>query len=68
MIIHYDLLKQSSLPLKVLRSKEEGKKAALSIGVAVAQYDIILTTDADCRLSSNWVKQMLAPLAMIVSI
>ena len=59
----YDLLKQSSLPLKVLRSEEEGKKAAISSGVAVAQYDIILTTDADCRLSSNWVKQMLAPFS-----
>ena len=59
----YALLKQSSLPLKVLRSKEEGKKAAISCGVAVAQYDIILTTDADCRLSSNWVRQMLAPFS-----
>tara|TARA_Y100000385_G_scaffold250923_1_gene273346 strand:- start:680 stop:1741 length:1062 start_codon:yes stop_codon:yes gene_type:complete len=59
----YALLNQSDLPLKVIRSDKEGKKAAISIGVSAAQYDFILTTDADCRLSSNWVRQMLSPFA-----
>ena len=29
----------------------------------MAQYDIILTTDADCRLSSNWVNKLMAPFS-----
>ena len=57
----FELIKQSDLTLKVIRSKHEGKKAAISCGVNLAQHDIILTTDADCRLSSNWVNQMLVP-------
>jgi cellulose synthase/poly-beta-1,6-N-acetylglucosamine synthase-like glycosyltransferase len=59
----YDLLQQSNFPIKVIRSSKEGKKAAISRGVSSAQYDFILTTDADCRLSSDWVKQMLSPFA-----
>jgi len=57
----FELLSQSDMPLKLLRSKHEGKKAAISCGINLAHNDIILTTDADCRLSSNWVNQMLAP-------
>ena len=59
----YDLLNNSDLPLKVIRSSDEGKKAAINSGVSSSNYDFILTTDADCRLSSNWVKQMLAPFS-----
>lgn len=59
----YDLLSNSDLPLKVMRSSDEGKKAAINSGLSSAKYDFILTTDADCRLSSNWVEQMLAPFS-----
>jgi poly-beta-1,6-N-acetyl-D-glucosamine synthase len=37
-----------------LLPNETGKKAALSKGVQAAAFDIILTTDADCRLSAHW--------------
>ena len=40
------------------------KKYALTLGIKVAKYDIILLTDADCTpASENWVKMMSAPLA-----
>ena len=34
------------------------KKAALSLGVRSARGEIILTTDADCRLPPTWVRSM----------
>ena len=32
----------------------EGKKEALRFGIAEARFEIIATTDADCRFSKNW--------------
>lgn len=34
----------------------QGKKAALSTGIAGASFPYILTTDADCTIGSNWLK------------
>lgn len=51
-----------SFPNVVLfRASQEGKKAAIAEVVEVAKYPIILTTDADCRLSAVWVEKMTAP-------
>ena len=41
---------------------ELGKKAALNKGISMANGEIIMTTDADCRVSANWVSQMVAAL------
>jgi len=43
-------------PLKLLRLPEgaNGKKAALQLGIENSRFGIIATTDADCRLSKNW--------------
>jgi len=38
----------------------EGKKAALSTGIAQARYDIILQTDADCTHDLHWIAAMAA--------
>lgn len=35
-----------------------GKKAALTSGIAAAQYDIILQTDADCIVGQGWLQAM----------
>jgi poly-beta-1,6-N-acetyl-D-glucosamine synthase len=35
-------------------SSEEGKKKAISLGVNHAKNDIIITTDADCTMTPNW--------------
>lgn len=55
------LLQASELDLKILQADIEGKKAAINLGVQSSIHDIILTTDADCRLSSKWVSQLMAP-------
>lgn len=36
-----------------------GKKAALARGIAEAKTELILCTDADCRVGSNWASQMI---------
>lgn len=41
-----------------IKSEGVGKKAALATGVHYSQADIILTTDADCLLPVNWVREM----------
>lgn len=45
----------------LLHASQKGKKAAIAEAVVAANYAIILTTDADCRLSTNWVEKMIAP-------
>jgi cellulose synthase/poly-beta-1,6-N-acetylglucosamine synthase-like glycosyltransferase len=40
---------------RLLANKGVGKKAALAQAIAEAQGEIILTTDADCRLPSTWI-------------
>ena len=45
------------------KRKFKGKKHALSKGVAAAQYEWLLLTDADCEVASDsWLQQMVAPL------
>lgn len=45
--------------VRVLESRAIGKKNAIFDGVINAKYPIILTTDADCYMSINWVKSMM---------
>ncbi len=33
-----------------------GKKSALDFGIRKSKHNLILTTDADCRLNNNWIK------------
>jgi cellulose synthase/poly-beta-1,6-N-acetylglucosamine synthase-like glycosyltransferase len=47
----------------LLKAEAEGKKAAVAQGVAHAKNDIVITTDADCRLPKEWLEKMLAPFA-----
>ena len=57
-------LESSGLEAQVLALKDiEGKKAALSYGISKAQNDIIITTDADCEMGSQWLTSMLQPFA-----
>lgn len=59
----FQIVKASSLNIDLLSSQGSGKKAAIECGVAKAKYDIILTTDADCRLSEDWISSMVSPFA-----
>lgn len=46
------------LPLRILKSEGEGKKAALETGIRHAKNDAILTLDADCTVHTNWLESM----------
>ena len=59
----FDLVKNkmsgSSFQLLSL-NQQKGKKAALKMGIESAKNELIITTDADCRMSRNWLKAMLS--------
>lgn len=57
----FEIIKTSSLKIDLISSEGNGKKAAIECGVAKAKYDIILTTDADCRLTEDWITSMVTP-------
>ncbi|GGE37618.1 glycosyl transferase [Psychroflexus planctonicus] len=40
--------------LLYLNQKQTGKKAALQVGIDAAQFNYIITTDADCFVPENW--------------
>jgi cellulose synthase/poly-beta-1,6-N-acetylglucosamine synthase-like glycosyltransferase len=42
------------------QGRSGSKKAALGLGIEAAEGEIILTTDADCRVPDTWVEQMSA--------
>jgi biofilm PGA synthesis N-glycosyltransferase PgaC len=48
--------RSSPVPGKLINNPGHGKKSALSEAIALAQGKIILTTDADCRVSPNWIR------------
>lgn len=45
-------------PFKLVKNSENGKKEAIKQGVNIANSDIILCVDADCRLGSEWIMSM----------
>ena len=50
--------------VRLLRTEGPGsKKAALSLGIAEAQGEVILTTDADCQVGPGWIRGMLSHFA-----
>jgi len=53
-----EFAKSSQLKINYLKNKERpGKKSIITQAVAVTQFDYIISTDADCRLSRNWIKE-----------
>lgn len=54
-IIQNFIAKHPHLQAKIIESPEaeNGKKSALTAGITAAQFEIIHTTDADCRLHPN---------------
>jgi Glycosyltransferases, probably involved in cell wall biogenesis len=43
-----------------LNNKGEGKKHALRTGIKSAKGNLIITTDADCRMGKNWIRTIAA--------
>lgn len=46
--------------IRLVASAGTGKKAALTRGVQLAQGEVIITTDADCRVPAEWVATLLS--------
>ena len=51
--------------VRLVRTEEKlgwsgSKKAALSLGIATATGEIILTTDADCRVGPGWIRALVS--------
>ncbi len=44
--------------IKILRSAGNGKKEAVALGLEHSQGKYIVTTDGDCRVSNNWLKDI----------
>ncbi|MDQ1332446.1 MAG: hypothetical protein QG576_480 [Bacteroidota bacterium] len=44
--------------LKVLKNDGSGKKKALRTGVLASSGNLILTTDADCRMGPGWIRKI----------
>lgn len=51
--------KRSSFSVRLIHSEEEGKKAAITLGVNQAKGDIIICTDADCTVQPAWISEMI---------
>jgi cellulose synthase/poly-beta-1,6-N-acetylglucosamine synthase-like glycosyltransferase len=49
-----------NIPIKLLTAKGCGKKEAIKQAVYNSIGDVIITTDADCRIKSNWIASILA--------
>jgi glycosyltransferase involved in cell wall biosynthesis len=54
MIMSSDLVEET----KILSTGGKGKKEAMALGIEKARGDYIVTTDADCRLSKDWLKEI----------
>ncbi|MBK6266317.1 glycosyltransferase [Marivirga sp. S37H4] len=54
------ILSDFPYPYKLLKLADEkgGKKEAIMEGVNCSHADVILTTDADCQVNSDWVSEM----------
>ncbi len=50
--------KQNNLVRSISLTEESGKKVALWKGIQHAKGELVLTTDGDCRISSEWVATM----------
>jgi cellulose synthase/poly-beta-1,6-N-acetylglucosamine synthase-like glycosyltransferase len=51
----------TSVRMLTLPDGKAGKKDALSLGVAEARGEVIVTTDADCRHDPGWLRSLLHP-------
>jgi len=66
-VVQTFIIDHNLLNFKIIRRIDAGgmgsKKKALTLGLAEASGEIILTTDADCRVSAGWVSSMVRPFS-----
>ena len=52
------IINNTDVDISLMHSEGSGKKAAVSEGVKLAKHELIVTTDGDCSVSDNWLKQL----------
>jgi cellulose synthase/poly-beta-1,6-N-acetylglucosamine synthase-like glycosyltransferase len=52
------ILKHPSISLLNLPEGMKGKKTAIDYGISKAKFDLIMTSDADCRPGPDWILEM----------
>jgi len=58
----FDLLKKYKGEVRVLTENKRGPAAARNKGIENAHGEIIAFTDADCKVNSDWLKNLIKPL------
>ena len=56
-------MKKHGSKLKILKLKHSGKSETLNSAIKTAKFDIIMTVDADIKLSRHTLSRLVAPLA-----
>jgi cellulose synthase/poly-beta-1,6-N-acetylglucosamine synthase-like glycosyltransferase len=59
-ILYEESEKRNNLHIVCMNDDEIGKKNAIRKGVGIANGNVILCTDADCRVGGDWIKTMLS--------
>ena len=59
-ILHKETKKWNNLHVVSMNDDEIGKKNAIRKGVGIANGDVILCTDADCRVGGDWIQTILS--------
>ncbi len=62
-IVKSHTARSASIRLVELEAGEDGKKSAIKKGVSEARFDVIISTDGDCRAPSEWLGHIMAPFA-----
>jgi len=62
-ILYKESEKWNNLHIVCMNDDEIGKKNAIRKGIRFANGDVILCTDADCRIGRNWIKTILSNFA-----
>jgi len=58
-----DILQQYSHRMLLLNETKKGPAATRNRGILHAKNDIIAFTDSDCRVDSNWLREIIKPLS-----
>ena len=62
-ILYEESEKWNNLHIVCMNDDEIGKKNAIRKGIGFANGDVILCTDADCRVGGDWIKTILSNFA-----
>lgn len=59
-VIEQFITENKNIEVKLVQSDGKGKKAALREGISVVKNDLIITTDGDCAMGTDWLRHLMA--------